>query len=237
MVRTPSPTQSLQTLAELLSFRVSTIIDIGVQGGTPFLYRSFPLSHHILYEPVEEYLNIITKNYQTRVKSFEVRHCALSDFSGILKLHLISGDKSGSITHSHIRDTDCSGEFGDKLIKIVDIPVSTLDDDFTNLDGPYLVKIDVDGKEDEIIMGGVKTLNGATAIVCEAQLCELSQRISSLEALGFCLYDIIGNAYYFDQLQQVDIVMVRADVMQAQTNLQPWKKGPLNWMRWSHYDN
>jgi hypothetical protein len=119
----------------------------------------------------------------------------------------------------------------------VDIPVSTLDEDILKLDGPYLVKIDVDGKEDEIIMGGAKTLKGATAVVCETRLCELSQRISSLEALGLCLYDLVGNAYYFDQLQQVDIVMVRANVMQSEPNLQPWKKGPLNWMNWSHYDS
>lgn len=236
MVRTPSPSQCLQCLADLLPFSIETVVDIGVQDGTPFLYRSFPLAHHILYEPVSDYFSTINSVYQQAVSSFELRPFALARTSGVLKLHLISSDNSGVVTHSSISDHDESVKYGAKLLELRDIKVKTLDDDLTAISGAYLVKIDVDGLEDDIIVGGSTVIQRAAVVIVETAIDKISQRISSLESLGLRLFDIVGNAYYYNQLQQVDLVMINTEVAASVPDLSPWRKGPIDWMRWCHHD-
>jgi FkbM family methyltransferase len=236
MIRTPSPSQSLQCLAEMLPFEIETVVDIGVQSGTPFLYRSFPRSHHILYEPVCDYFSAIRSRYDSAVSSYEIRECALSGSSGCLKLHLLSSDRSGVVTHSSISENDETLRYGDSLLEIRDIKVTTLDEDLSDLCGHFLIKIDVDGLEDAIIAGGTNLLRRATVVIVEAPIHMISSRINSLESLGLKLYDIVGNAYYHTQLQQVDLVTINREVSGQIIDLSPWRKGPINWMHWCHYD-
>jgi FkbM family methyltransferase len=236
MTRTPSPTQSLQCLVELLPREIGTVVDIGVQAGTPFLYRSFPHAHHILYEPVSSYSNTIHEKYTKMVRSYELKTMALSDAPGQLKLHLLSSDRSGSVTHSQIHYEDRSSQYGDRLIAIEDIQVTTLDIDLGALSDGYLIKIDVDGVEDMIIDGGKAVVRGADVIIIEAHLREINNRLTAIQDLGFTLQDIVGNAYYYNQLQQVDLIFVRSDIVNSTPALNPWRNGPIKWMKWSHYD-
>jgi len=214
------------------------VIDVGAQTSTPFLMQSFHDARHHLFEPVVTYHSQLSANYAAAGIEHEIVAAAVSDAPGVMHQHLLSQDGSGRITHSQLLSAPDRVRFGSQLLSIEETPVITLDTwaQGVALRGDYVVKIDVDGLEERIIAGGPQLLGGATLVIVEATLGRLTARLLALQQLGLQPFDIVGNAYYFDQLQQVDVVMVAQRVINANLDLQPWKKSSLVlWDRWQQY--
>jgi len=228
-MRTTKLDESLEHFIALSNHKIEHVIDVGVQWGTPFLMEYFPNSKHWLIEPVKEYHGKINERYNDI--QYELLPFALSDSNGILFLHEYDYDQKGRVSHSHLRPNKVEGPY---LIRISDIEVKTLDGLFVGKqfnDYEYVVKIDVDGLEAKIINGGNSVLAKASLIIVEAPLKFLHQRLGLLEELSFSLWDICDPAYYYDQLHQVDLVLINNEVKKSNIDFRPWEKNNGKLMR------
>lgn len=235
-----SPAYTLKLINESLISPIRTIIDVGVQTKTSCLMDAFPHAHHYLFEPVTIYHSLIDNNYQNKRISYSLIKKAVSNESGMMFQHLIQNDPAHGVTHSQLLDSPDPGKFGDTLHSIVETEVISLDEwgSDLQLSEPYLIKIDVDGLEDRIIQGGEKLLARADVIMVEAVLETLTARAAAVERLGFKLFDLVGNGYYFNQLQQVDLIFISNRLSVENLNFQPWKNhgGTIHWEEWMQYE-
>ncbi len=217
----------------------NTIIDVGAQRETRFLMEIFPESFHHLFEPVSIYHQDLQDNYDRLNISYKLHKLALSDVNKIMYLHNTSGDATGIITHSYILEEP--NPETEHLVNIKEIPSMTLDTVMKNeeyLDYEYIVKMDVDGLEEKIINGGSKFLEKASFIIIEASLGKrnLFSRSALIESLGYRLFDIADNAYYFGQMSQVDLVFINEHVRNSNVKFRPWEyaEWKVIWSNWQH---
>ncbi len=239
-MRTPSIVEALKVFNESYQSQIVSVIDVGVLSGTSFLMSEYKGAKHYLFEPVVPHHRLIREGYHRHHIEYELIGAAVSDESGVMYQHLLSSDLSGSITHSQLLPSKSPEKFGKQLLDVIETPVVTLDEWFggVGLAQPYLVKIDVDGIEEKIIDGGRSTLSNASLVIVEAPLVNLVERASKLQALGLRLFDIVGNGYYFDQLQQVDLVFINQSIVAENINFRPWEKtGKVMWEKWWQYDS
>jgi Methyltransferase FkbM domain len=87
-----------------------------------------------------------------------------------------------------------------------------------NLNGPYLIKVDVQGAELQVLAGATRTLREAEAVILEVTLFgtiisgpQFSDVVAFMKQCRFVAYDFCGFLYRpFDKaLSQVDLVFVR----------------------------
>tara|TARA_R110002072_G_scaffold78972_8_gene182547 strand:- start:2657 stop:3418 length:762 start_codon:yes stop_codon:yes gene_type:complete len=238
-MRYPVMTQSLELIRHIAPDALSEVVDIGVQVKTEFLMAALSDRHHHLFEPSTVYHPQLEENYREQGISYTLHKIALSDVDGLLFLHNTSVDGSGRITHSHIRtERDPTMPM---LVNIEEIPSRRLDSVFTGDQLPdlgYIVKLDVDGVEEKIIEGGPAVLRGASFVIIETSIGrqDLCSRAALLEKLGFRIFDICDNAYYYGQLALVDLVMINNRLRNSDIRFQPWKysEGKVHWKKWQH---
>ena len=208
--------QSLRGALEHLrgqGFRPATSIDVGVATGTFELYTTFPTSRHLLVEPLEEYrphLDEIVRSYPGA--SYEL--AAASEQSGEIVIH-VHPDLFGSSTYLERDDPDVNG-----IPRVV--PTVSLDElcSERELPGPYLLKIDVQGAELDVLRGAKQVLERSEYVVLEAVLYHyfengprMADLLRFMEERGFALYDVIDPLYrpLDNALSQVDLAFVRED--------------------------
>lgn len=217
---------SLEVLKEK-GLAVGTVIDIGVHRHTPELINAFPDKPHLLFEPVTEYYEDIKKNYAAI--NFTLFPVALSSESseGFLRTFDVTG--LGGVSHSSI---STAGGEGTRHIQI-----AALDDVLKSRNDatPYLIKLDVDGAEMQILKGAAAALQKTDCVIIE---CPISidanmffDRANFLREQGFVLWDIVDFCYYKNQLSQVDLVFIKHQV--KQTKLSPWHDGPFDPAQWN----
>ncbi|MEL6172636.1 MAG: hypothetical protein AAFR02_11595, partial [Pseudomonadota bacterium] len=89
-----------------------------------------------------------------------------------------------------------------------------------------------------IIAGGQDVIGGASFVVIEASIGrqDLCSRAAVLEKLGFRMFDICDNAYYFGQLALVDLVMINNRLRADEIKFRPWQytEGKVIWAKWQH---
>ena len=238
-MRYPVMTQSLHLVRKISPHAVQQIVDIGVQVKTDFLMEVFPDRHHHLFEPSAVYHPQLEDNYRDKGIDYTLHKLALSDTDSEHYLHNTSMDGSGRITHSQIRpERDEAMLF---LVNIEKIPTRKLDSVFADAplkDLSYLVKLDVDGVEEQIIKGGQAVLSGASFIIIETSIGrqDLCYRAAMLEKLGFRIFDLCDNAYYYGQLALVELVMINNRLREAEPRYRPWQysEGKVHWKKWQH---
>lgn len=239
-VRYPTLEQGLRQIRRIDPNVITQVVDIGAQRQTDFLMQAFPDLHHHLFEPVSTYHADLTANYQQADIQHTLHKFALSNTSGTLYLHTMSHDGSGNVTHAQIlphRDPDMTF-----LIGIEDITVKRLDQMFTPAelggDLSYIIKIDVDGLEEEIIDGCGPLLTAASFAVIEASIGKehVAERTLTMKRKGFRIFDICDHAYYFGQLSQVDLIFINERLRNTNHKFQPWKQagGKVIWRKWQH---
>jgi hypothetical protein len=83
------------------------------------------------------------------------------------------------------------------------------------LEGPYFLKLDVQGYELEVLRGGTKLLRECGAILMEVALLEynesaplVSEVVAFMKERGFVLYDICGQSR-----REVDGALFQADLI------------------------
>jgi FkbM family methyltransferase len=193
-----------------LNVPINTIIDVGVQSSTPCLKSIFPDKLHILFEPCSDYWNKIEESYKN------IKHI-------LYKIALFSEDKIVNMEESGglSRITD------NNKIEAIQVQANKLDTilNDTNFEKPYLLKLDVDGAELEILEGAQETLKDCSTIFIEAHPRDYLERCNAIEKYGFKLFDIVDFRYYDNRLSQFDLVFIKKDLL-------PHKKQKFDVTKW-----
>ncbi len=205
-IGTPRNTMSGSLLlAKKLGFEPKTVIDVGAALGTFSLYQTFPDARHLLIEPIvenEPYLAKICRN----LKSAEYIIAAATKESGVFTLNVSPGMVHSSLSENRV--TDSSNPY------LRNIPAITLDGICRerNLSGPYLIKVDVDGQEVDVLAGATEILQQTEYVIVEVTLFgQMYDVMSFMKSQGFAAYDIVDLSYRPTDtaLWQVDMAFVK----------------------------
>jgi len=188
-----------------------TIIDVGVAEGTQDLYRSFPNARHLLIEPLEEYRPHL-ESIVSGLKDASYIIAAATNKSGnaVINVH---PDLVGSSLYLENEDSDVNGTRRT-------VPALTLDQICHDhkAEGPYLLKIDTQGAELDVLRGASTILHYTDFIILEVCLLgffdggpQFYDCITFLKDRGFVVYDIFDTRYrpLDNAMSQADIAFVR----------------------------
>ncbi len=202
--------------------QVGSVLDVGILYGTePLIMTCGHVPHH-LFEPMDAYFEQVHRRYTRAGIDYELHRLALSDRNGFAWQNYTSEDGSGRITHSYLSDDDELGK-NPKVVKSAKVAKSTLDNALSKIrpPEPYLLKIDVDGHEMNVLRGADAALEKTAMIVIESPLMHLHERSGFIMERGFSLFDIVGLSYYKNTLWQVDLVFIHQDLMEKHGALTP----------------
>lgn len=197
-----------------VGFTPTMVIDVGASIGTftRQCYRIFPDSRYLLVEPLKENREYLDKVTKTISKAEYVLAAATAE--------------SGKVTLNVHEDFVGSSIYLEKEINLDGVPRSvpaiTLDDICRNrgIPGPYLIKVDVQGAELNVLSGAREVLNKTEYLILEVSLFQfvkggpqLYDIITFMKSYGFVIYDILGGHYrpLDGALAQVDMVFVKED--------------------------
>jgi len=142
-----------------------TILDVGAADGTPELYDAFPDAHLVAFDPIAEQLRRLRASVQR--ESVELFELALGSRSGNAELHIPSERPLKSSLHAR---TSLTAERGDCTTRTVE--VRRLDDVVQAHDWPtpFVLKIDTEGHDLEVLRGAETTLRDCAVVYCETSL-------------------------------------------------------------------
>jgi FkbM family methyltransferase len=170
----------------------ATVIDVGVAQGTESLYQAFPGAHNVLIEPLHE--------FEQHLKRLVAKHGG--------EYHLTAaGAEEGKVSFNV--DRQRPGLSSILLIAQAqvdpeqpgrEIPVTTLDALWKRQGwrGPFGLKIDTEGFEDQVILGATELLRETQFVIAEVSVGKrfegsysFADFVSLMSARGFRLCDIL----------------------------------------------
>jgi FkbM family methyltransferase len=212
-----------------LNIPILAIVDVGVLDSTPELISAFPNLTHYLFEPIVEWEKYIKINYKDI--DYQLFQVALTDVDGPLQMVIHSVIDGLEISHARIlnESVDVHGQLRSIEGRRLDSIVNTIEIPF-----PFLLKIDVDGAEINIIDGASKILDKVSVLVVEAGIDNFLDRANRLSGYGFELFDIVDLSYYEDRLAQFDFVFLNKN-LKNNLRLNLFESGPFNFNNWVNY--
>ena len=167
---------------------VDIIVDVGVAGGTPWLYEAFPTQMLYLIDPLPLHLELRKLLSGRRWRLFEVAAGATR------KIIEINRDLTNSAASSILDRTSLTKRPEQRLEKI-EKPQMTLDELMLPLlgDGERVgLKIDSEGYEAEIILGATELLRRTDFVICEVSIeqrfengYDMTKLVEMMSARGF----------------------------------------------------
>ncbi len=176
-------------------FRPATVIDVGAAEGGFFLRCQqlgfFPGAQYFLIDAMAENEPL----YRLLASRFPVSHAitALSCLHGETVLNVDPG-----FYNTHLKAAQPDGTYSETRV----VPVDRLDALVARhgLAGPFLIKLDVQGSELDVLRGSLTTLDSCVIVVTEIQLFlerdNLTELLTFMQSRGFVLYDLTDLAYY-----------------------------------------
>ena len=206
-----------QTLCGLRSIPIQTVIDVGANTGqfARQISQIFPHASLYCFEPLPDPFKALEKwalEQYGRVKVFNV---AIGESEGTVEMFFHTEHSSSSsllvstaVTKKYYPLTEKQTTLSVKLTTL-DIALSSV---IRLMKPEILVKLDVQGYEDRVIRGGLKTLNLAAACVLEINVDNLycgqtdfKEVVMLLDQMGFYyagnleqVYANDGHTIYFD---------------------------------------
>jgi FkbM family methyltransferase len=176
-------------------FEARTVIDIGAAEGAFFLVRSggrlFPAARHFFVDAMHENEEVYRKVAERFQAGYEIT--ALSCMEGEVSLRI---DPNFYNTHiDHLQP-------GSKYENLRRVPVCTLDTLVARhgLEPPFVIKLDVQGGELDVLRGAVRTLDDAVIVTSEIQIFTerdtLVELLSFMQGAGWALYDLTDLGHY-----------------------------------------
>ncbi len=208
-----APTHSFAHALNLLRAHINpnTVIDVGVASGTPELYRAFPKAAWLLIEANPAYQAALDSLAEQLNAAIETVFCGAEH--GQTTLNVFSDPRKSSA----LQPTRPL-----QLVERIVVPVKPLDAlvDKHTLSVPFLLKIDVEGAEMDVLRGAKSTLAHCEAVIVETSVmprfeggAELADVVCAMRQAGFAVFDIAAGANHprTGHLNQVDVFFVRAD--------------------------
>ena len=196
-----------------LGLEPATVVDVGVGYGTPELWEAFPRARLLLVEPIPDRFGGAAWEGVRRRAGVEVVTAAAGAAAGRASITVHRAPEMSSVLGAWIGDRD--GE-------VRDVPVVRVDEEARSrgLPGPYVLKVDVEGFELDVLEGCVGLLGETEAVLLEVRLFELvpggaqlHDVIPFMKERGFVAYDLFGGALRLSDgaLAVTNIVFVRED--------------------------
>jgi len=194
-----------------LGFEPKTIIDVGAADGTPGLYDYFPQADLLLIDPLEEHIPALEEIRRKHVKA-RITLGAAGPQSGKIAINVYPDRLTGSSCL-----VDPCGVGGPRQV-----PMITVDEECRarSLGGPYLIKIDTQGFELEVLRGASAVLEQTEIVILEVSFFRLftsnpifSEVVIFMAERGFEMYDLLGSS-----TRPLDGALAQADVVFARRN-------------------
>jgi FkbM family methyltransferase len=172
-----------------LGLRPATVLDVGVGEGTFELYEVFPEATHVLVEPLSEFKAEIER-IQRAFRAIYIP-AAAGERAGSLEIY-VKPHKEGSSVFAE-------RAAGQVLGASRRVDVVALDDIVAQhrLKGPFLLKIDVEGAELQVLAGAPKLLEDSEAVILEVTFLPklqgapgFAEIFRRMDQLGFAVYDV-----------------------------------------------
>ena len=198
MSSSPVPRTTYATSMRLLQergFSASTVIDIGAAEGAFFLVRTrerlFPEARHFFIDAMRENEPVYRKLADRFGAGYEITALSCMDGEVVLRI-------DPDFYNTHIDHLQPDTGYAERRR----VPVCTLDGLVARheLQPPFVVKLDVQGGELDVLRGALRTLEDAVVVTTEIQA--FAERDSLVELLGFmqgagwALYDITDLSHY-----------------------------------------
>jgi FkbM family methyltransferase len=195
-----------------LGFVPSVVFDVGVGPGTPELYEGFPDARLVLVEPLEE--------WRRHFEWVELQR-------GADTIIAAAGSTPGEVEIFVHRAPWCSSTLGGLRGEDADgtrrsVQVVRLDDiaHERELVGPFVVKVDVEGAELDVLSGALEVLRTTDLVLLEVSLFEFipgapqfHDVVSWMHDHGFVVADLFDahNRLLDGALARMDVAFVQAD--------------------------
>ncbi len=181
-------------------FAPATVVDVGAAGGTDALYDAFPDAYHVLIEPLAEFEGDLAR--LVSAQGGEYLLVAVGAEEGRRTFHVDGDMLEKSSFHVRIPEL-ASEEPPDER----EIRITTLDRlwEERGWKGPFGLKLDTKGFDDEVILGAPKLLEQTEFVVTEVPITkrfsdgsDFFAFVALLHAHGFVLYDVLTMARTVD---------------------------------------
>ncbi len=191
-----------EQMRRLLAFTLGTddnCIDVGAHRGAVLaeMVRAAPGGHHVAFEPIPHLRALLQESFP----SVEVREAALSDHPGWAEFAHVRGTAEG---WSGLRFRPLpTGEEAD--VENIEVQLEVLDQVLDPGYRPAVIKIDVEGAEQQVLRGAIGTLRRHRPIVIfehgsgSAETYDTSpDDIYALlgHEVGYRIFDLDGNGPY-----------------------------------------
>ncbi len=198
--------------ARSAGLRPKSVIDVGAAFGdfASWCHNVFPEARYLLVEPLEEYEPFLNRVLKT-ISGAELVQVAAAQGRGDVVIH-VHPDLVGSSLYLEQEDSTVNGV--PRTVPALSLDEITRE---RNLEAPYLVKIDVQGAELDLLAGGEETLRKTEYLLLEVSLFEFfkggtqfCEVIAFMKSRGFVVYEILGLQYrpLDNALSQVDLAFV-----------------------------
>lgn len=150
-----------------IGFYPKTVFDIGVGYGTPWLYEAFPKAHFVLIEPQAEF-----EPYLKRIcgqRDAEYHLIGVGDTDGNAHIYRLPNSPTGS---SFLPPSEQGKQIWGEFQRSEEpMPIVKLDT-YKERNGPFLLKIDTEGFELQVIRGADAVLAKTDLVLMEVAVVE-----------------------------------------------------------------
>ena len=226
--RRPTKQHALEKLIEL-GVPVGTVIDVGILKGTYDLMMAYKSTKQLLIEQIVEWNEAIRETYTKAGVDFELINVAASNTDGKMMLETSTVRPGQPITHARLTDKKQGQNLREVKVQKLDTIVSERPD----IQRPFLLKLDVDGVEIQILEGARSILPDCSVLVIEANIKNFIERANWIVGAGFTLFDIVDICYYDGRLRQFDLVFINTKMMDER-GLDMYKQ-PFDMSKWVNF--
>jgi FkbM family methyltransferase len=195
--------------------RPATVFDVGVGRGTPWLYSAFPEAHFVLIEPQVEFEPFLEQICQRMDAEYHLVGVGSRDeYRSIYRL--LSSSTGSSFLQPNSDNEQIWGASEESVTKLHVVPL----DSYSDLPGPYFLKIDTEGFELEVLRGATKVLDKTEVVLMETAISkrqvgepDLIEIGSFMKDHGFRLIDfpVLTQQAAGGALLYVDVAFARLD--------------------------
>src|SRR5262245_2219095 len=192
-----------------------TVFDVGVGHGTPWLYDAFPEAKLVLFEPLPAFDAELEALAHRR--GADLARVALLNRLGKAELNFnVDFPTSSSLNDIDPEYKRFAEARGKPNFERITVSLETLDR-MNHYDPPYVLKLDVEGAEREVLEGSRDTLRDTDFLIVEMSVMRrfrgeptFAAMIAFLDECGFELFDIpsITQTESFGQLAYLDAAFV-----------------------------